>query len=270
MNLISGEILDLTGKGKEDIEKGIIQSPTEPDRIFMDDPLRLLRAIRFAGRYGYKIPDFMKKSIIKNAPELKNISRERIKEELEKILTGKNNVIGLSHLFDLGLIHEFLPEIEKDKNQILSSFKQQTTDFLGMMSLLFQGLSGNIAEKICQNLKLSTDETKTIVSIVDSVGAIKSNNTSETVLKSGSDLFSKGLDRYINLLPLSEKDKDLIPLFASGPRIYFSPNDLKTVFGLKPGPIFSKLIQFQKNLWYKNPEISKEEVSEKIQKALQA
>ena len=58
-DLTTGEILDLTGKGQEDIKRGIVQTPLNPDVIFTDDPLRILRAARFAIKYGWDLPMFM-------------------------------------------------------------------------------------------------------------------------------------------------------------------------------------------------------------------
>jgi poly(A) polymerase len=78
-DLTTGEILDLTGKGREDIKAGIVRTPLNPDVIFAEDPLRLLRAIRFAIKYEWKLPLDMLKAMKRNAGKLDNISAERIR-----------------------------------------------------------------------------------------------------------------------------------------------------------------------------------------------
>ena len=79
-NLSTGEILDLTGQGKSDIKKGIIRTPLDPDIIFSEDPLRMLRAVRFTMKYNWDLPWFMIKALKRNASKLKQISVERVQE----------------------------------------------------------------------------------------------------------------------------------------------------------------------------------------------
>jgi len=89
-DLTTGEILDLTGMGKSDLKKGIIRTALDPDIIFKEDPLRMLRAIRFAVKYGWKLPMFMIKALKRNSHMLKTISEERIVSELNKMLVTKS------------------------------------------------------------------------------------------------------------------------------------------------------------------------------------
>jgi putative nucleotidyltransferase with HDIG domain len=79
-------VLDLTGQGKNDLKKGVIRTPLDPNIIFTEDPLRMLRAIRFTVKYDWKLPMFMIRAIKNNASKLQNISSERIQEELSKMM----------------------------------------------------------------------------------------------------------------------------------------------------------------------------------------
>ena len=112
-NLSSGEILDLTGMGKDDIKNGIVRTPLDPDVIFTDDPLRMLRAVRFATKYSWKLPMFMIRSLKKNAKKLELISSERIQEELNKMLLTKNPDKAIRLLQILGLSKYIFPELDK-------------------------------------------------------------------------------------------------------------------------------------------------------------
>jgi tRNA nucleotidyltransferase/poly(A) polymerase len=110
-DLSTGEILDLTGMGKDDIRAGIVRTPLNPDKIFTDDPLRMLRAIRFAVKYGWKLPLFMIRGLKRNASQLKNISQERIRDELNKILITGAPSKGIKLLKITGLLPFVIPEL---------------------------------------------------------------------------------------------------------------------------------------------------------------
>ena len=111
-NLTSGEILDLTGKGKEDIKRGIVRSAIDPNIIFREDPLRMLRAIRFTVKYGWTLPLFMIKALKANASLLKQISSERIQDELNKILVTASPDTGIRLLQMTGLNQYVIPELD--------------------------------------------------------------------------------------------------------------------------------------------------------------
>jgi len=105
-----GEVVDLFG-GQEDLKKKILKTPLEPNATFSDDPLRMLRAARFASQLGFAIEANTYKAMIDNAERLKIISAERIKEELFKIFSTVKPSIGLRILYDSGLLTIFLPEV---------------------------------------------------------------------------------------------------------------------------------------------------------------
>jgi len=112
-DLTTGEILDLTGTGREDIKKGLIRTPLDPDVIFTEDPLRMLRGIRFAVKYGWKLPFFMIKSMKKNANQLSKISKERVRVELDKMLTSPYPAHAIKLLQITGLSKHIFPELDK-------------------------------------------------------------------------------------------------------------------------------------------------------------
>lgn len=111
-DLTSGEILDLTGKGREDIKRGIVQTPLDPDVIFTDDPLRILRAIRFAMKYSWDLPMFMIKGMKRNASQLKNISQERIRDELDKMLMTGSPERAIKLMRITGVLDFVIPELK--------------------------------------------------------------------------------------------------------------------------------------------------------------
>ena len=105
-----GELID-PFSGIEDLKNKIIRTPLNPDITYSDDPLRMLRAIRFATQLNFEIEENSLKAITKNKERLKIISNERISEELNKILASKKPSIGFKLLHQTELLHYILPEL---------------------------------------------------------------------------------------------------------------------------------------------------------------
>ncbi len=110
-SLETGEVSDPLGKAFADIESQVIRTPTDPKLTFQDDPLRMLRAVRFAARFGFTIEPFTWKAIRQSAPRLSIISAERIRDEFCKTLMTTRAPMGLELLKDSGLLAEFAPEL---------------------------------------------------------------------------------------------------------------------------------------------------------------
>ena len=106
----SGEVLDFIG-GQDDLKAGVIRAIGEPQRRFTEDKLRMLRAVRFAARFGYRIEPETFAAIQKHAAEIHVVSAERIHEELSKLLTEGAARRGFELLDQSGLLKELLPEI---------------------------------------------------------------------------------------------------------------------------------------------------------------
>lgn len=107
-----GELVD-PSEGIEDLKNKIIRTPVEPDRTFDDDPLRMLRTIRFASQLKFSIEENTYNAIKKMADRIKIVSKERIVDELNKILMSTKPSIGFSHLLNTGLSKHFLQELDK-------------------------------------------------------------------------------------------------------------------------------------------------------------
>jgi poly(A) polymerase len=111
-NISNDEIIDLTGNGISDIKNGIIRTPNDSDITFKDDPLRMLRAIRFTVKYGFDISKELLQSIQKNAELINTISNERIKDELNKIITSPKPDKGIRLLKISGLLKHIIGEFD--------------------------------------------------------------------------------------------------------------------------------------------------------------
>jgi len=107
-----GKLLD-PFNGMQDLENKIIRTPLEPEITYSDDPLRMMRAIRFSSQLGFEIEEKSRMAIIWQKERIKIVSKERITDELNKIILSPVPSVGFKLLFDTGLLHIIFPEMVK-------------------------------------------------------------------------------------------------------------------------------------------------------------
>ena len=105
-----GELLD-PFNGIVDLENGILRTPLDPDITYSDDPLRMMRAIRFASQLNFTIEENSLVAISKNVERLEIITRERIVDELNKIMSSKKPSVGFLLLEETKLLQQIIPEL---------------------------------------------------------------------------------------------------------------------------------------------------------------
>lgn len=223
-DLTTGEILDPTGKGIDDIKNGVIRTPLDPDITFDDDPLRMLRVIRFAVRYNWKIPKKLITSIIKNAPQLKNVSMERIQDEFNKMIMSDRPAQAVKLLTYTKLIEHFIPELsitvgvgqnKYHKDDVFSHtmevLNNTPPDLIARLSAIFhdigkpqtktedetgihfykhEDVGAEMADSIMRRMKYSNEQIESVNKIVSSHMRLKSSGPE------GSDVSDKALRKF--------------------------------------------------------------------------
>ncbi|MCL5408741.1 MAG: CCA tRNA nucleotidyltransferase [Candidatus Omnitrophica bacterium] len=200
-NLLTGEILD-PFEGKKDIKNKIIKTPIDPDKTFYDDPLRILRGIRFATLFRFQIDEKTKQYMAKNGERLSIVSMERIAEEIMKILSAQTPSIGFYLLDEIDILKLLLPEIAnlKEKRtehpckelfphtlQTLDNISKRTKNvYLRLSALLHdigkpktlriengkvsfhrhEFLGEKMSYKVCERLKISFENAKMIALLI--------------------------------------------------------------------------------------------------------
>jgi poly(A) polymerase len=198
------EVLDFVG-GQEDLRTGLIRAIGEPERRFTEDKLRMLRAVRFAARFNYKIDPATFAAVQELAPQIHQVSRERVRDELTRMLTEGHAKRAFELLDQSGLLHEVLPEIEIMKGVeqppefhpegdvfvhtllLLEKLPHPCTPTLAWGALLHDvgkpptfrrapdrirfdnhvAVGVKMAEVICKRLRFSNDDTEQILALVD-------------------------------------------------------------------------------------------------------
>jgi len=201
---VSGEVLDYVG-GRADLKAGIIRTIGDPERRFEEDKLRMLRAVRFAARFEYAIDPATFTAMQKLAPQIKVVSRERVRDELTRMLTEGHGHRAFLLLDQSGLLEQVLPEISKMKGveqppefhpegdvfvhtlMLLDNLPQPCPMTLAWGALLHDvgkpptfrvgpdrirfdehvEVGVKMAEAICHRLRFSNDETEQILALVD-------------------------------------------------------------------------------------------------------
>lgn len=132
-----GSLID-TFNGLSDLKNKIIRTPLDPVVTFKDDPLRMMRAIRFASQLDFKIESSTKEALKSETKSLSIISQERITDELNKIILSPKPSIGFKHLFDAKLLHEFFPEMVKLQGVEIREGKGHKDNFYHTLQVLDQ------------------------------------------------------------------------------------------------------------------------------------
>lgn len=136
-----GQLIDQF-KGIEDIDDRIIRTPLEPDQTFSDDPLRMIRAIRFAAQLNFNIEQKTFASIHKNRKRIDIVSKERIIEEVNKIILSERPSTGFLLLDQTGLLELIIPDLFKMKGAETKNGLSHKDNFLHTLQVL-----DNVARK---------------------------------------------------------------------------------------------------------------------------
>ena len=201
---VSGDVLDFV-EGRKDLDAGIIRTIGNPGQRFAEDKLRMLRAVRFAARFDYVIEPHTFAAIQEMAAEIDVVSRERVRDELTRMLTEGHGRRAFMLLDESGLLQHVLPEISAMKGVeqpaefhpegdvfvhtllLLDNLPYPCPLTLGWGALLhdvgkpptfrvapdrirFDGhveVGVKMAEEICRRLRFSNDETELILALVD-------------------------------------------------------------------------------------------------------
>ena len=312
---INDEHFDYVG-GREDMQARLIRAIGNPSERFNEDRLRMIRAVRFACRFDYKIEDQTAEAIKKLYDKILTVSMERTRDELRKILTGPNPHTGIKMLDDLNLLNEILPEVTAMKgirqpenyhpegdvfthtlltlSELAASQTSVDSWELAMAVLLHDigkpvtfeiadrirfnnhdNIGADMSERICERLKMSNAEKERITWLVKMHLYLR--HAQQMRISKLKRLFAH--EGYPELAELYRVDS----LASTGdledynfcqnmleelqeeeikPEPLITGNDL-IAMGLKPGPIFSKVLDAIKDDQLEQKITTKEEALER-------
>lgn len=294
-------------QGQEDLERRLIRTVGSPDHRFSEDKLRILRALRLACQLGFEIEEETYHQVQRFAPELTQVSWERIRDELLKILTGPDPSRGLNLLLDSGVLERILPEaaamagVEQPPQFhpegdvfvhtcLMFELAGKLTDTLALGILLhdvgkpptftvkerirFDGhveQGARMAEDICRRLRISNDMTEPVVDLVKNhLRFIHVQEMRESTLK--RFLRKENFDEHLELHRLDclashgnlsnydfcKEKQEAFTLEQMRPKPLIKGQDLIDL-GMKPGPVFSEILDALEDLQLEGHLTDKEE-----------
>lgn len=267
--LSTGEILDLTGKGMADIKAGVIRTPIDPDKTFSDDPLRILRLVRFSAKYNWKIPMDVIRSIKRNASKLTNISKERIHDETNKMLLTNYPFKAFRLLQILGLMDHVFPSLKNMDLEYMKPTKALPQNTVLRLIAALKPVNPETVQREMTNLKYSVDDTRAVIRVLKLLPTFlkKIDNLENEYLRllayTSSDAvtylfaYAHVYVSSFNVYEAEERYEDIVEELKQNP-IPVTGNDL-IAMGMKPNPEFKNLIAAFKQLYIKNPRTPKED-----------
>lgn len=270
-NISTGEVLDLNGNSFKDIENGIIRTCGDPDIIFNEDPLRILRAIRFKTRLGFTIDDDTLVGMIKYVDRLSIISRERITDEFTKMIQSKNTKEAIDLIYSIGALKYVIPTSlsEKElKDKIYYSTIDNTPFNVEIrLSRIFNKFGEDKIENILKEMRYSNDTIKEVVWFKYHSDSSKLND-----LKSlRKFMYECGdLTHFIHALSIFRSEGvDSMEIYRTalknvgnrmfGYKLPINGNDILNTLGISGGPIVRRILNDLMELAFKNPDITSDD-----------
>lgn len=166
---IEGRVIDYV-RGQDDIDAKIVRAIGDPHARFEEDKLRILRAIRFGARLGYTIERDTWDAVCAMAPKIHQVSRERIREELSRILTEGQAARGFRMLEESGLRAEILPELQWNEHieKSLALLQARVEEDFAIAVLLHETPVPDV-ERIVDRLRLSRAEMHHVMALVENL-----------------------------------------------------------------------------------------------------
>lgn len=284
-DITNEKIIDLVG-GQEDIKNHIIRTPADPDIIYDDDPLRMLRCCRFSGRYGWEIDTFTALGIKRNAKRLNIITQERITDEITKsLMTALHPSIPFSMWYSYGLMDVILPElchrkldsigeIERHMNRIKGEFGDKVIPELYFAAIFKDNWD------VLKRMKLSNEFIRLTVKIISSLEWVNCYTSYKNIRKFGvtfgedTDLCIGFISTYIEAYHLGTEYQEWLKCFTDRVNelkvegtmfdhttvLPIDGNDIMKRFKLRPSKEVKKLLDEAWNIYYNKPNFSKDDL----------
>lgn len=249
---ISGKLID-PFHGQKDLNNKIIKCVGDPNVRFQEDGLRIMRAVRFSSKLDFNIDDLTFESLLFNINKLKIISKERIKDELCKIVLSNNPYLGIKILHKIGALSIISPHLNEEPNHLdyLPNLNKCKSILETRLALLYANCDAIKAKQDIFNLKFSSKELKRICFLLDLLQRFhifkeKNSNLAYksfmALIKNHSpDPFLYTLEQFIELteaMHLGSKslfDKYKDEVVFSKTELQINGNDL-LIIGFLPGP----------------------------------
>ena len=272
-NVSTGEIVDITGKGLEDIRDHIIRTPGDPYRTYDEDPLRILRCVRFAARFGWEIEKETLAAMVEMVPRMSILTPARISEEFLKMLQDDRPAMAVELLCTIGAVEYVLQEMPSNAAiRALRTLSLETADMRLRLATLLYG--SQRARDIMDRLRLSIAEVSDITFLIQSCSTVLQWETVEDSRIREMQYKCFTADRFKEVLllaaSLSDGEAKMIEIKRRssamtedgtamyGYKLPVSGKDIIQALNLAPGPVIKEYQEYLLNLAFQNPKLTRQ------------
>ena len=272
-NVSTGEIVDITGKGLDDIRDHIIRTPGDPYRTYDEDPLRILRCVRFAARFGWEIEKETLAAMKDMVPRMSILTPARISEEFLKMLQDDRPAMAVELLCSIGAVEYVLQEMPSNAAiRALRTLSLETADMRLRLATLLYG--SQRARDIMDRLRLSIAEVSDITFLIQSCSTVLQWETVEDSRIREMQYKCFTADRFKEVLllaaSLSDGEAKMIEIKRRssamtedgtamyGYKLPVSGKDIIQALNLAPGPVIKEYQEYLLNLAFQNPKLTRQ------------
>ncbi|MBE6046897.1 MAG: CCA tRNA nucleotidyltransferase [Clostridium sp.] len=235
--------------GNTDLNNKIIKCVGNPDKRFKEDSLRMLRAIRFSAQLNFNIDETTFSAIKSNSKSIQNISNERIRVELSKILLSNNAFSGLLKLENANLLKEILP-YNLNINKAIDKLEK---DLASRFAFIFLKLDCSLIETIMRNLTFDKNTINKVIHLTTAFENIKSivskSDCKRLIIKVGNDNIFSLINLYetVTSTHISNINSLVKDIFKNKDALYIKDlsitgNDLISELNINPGKLLGELL----------------------------
>lgn len=278
-NVSTGEIVDITGKGLEDIHDHIIRTPADPYRTYDEDPLRILRCVRFAARFGWEIEKETLAAMVEMVPRMSILTPARISDEFLKMLQDDRPAMAVELLCSIGAVEYVLQEMPSNAAiRALRTVASETSDLSIRLAALL--CKSAMAYRTMDRLRLSVSEISDVTFLIRSCseilrwGTVNDSDIREMQYRCN---IPERFDEVVLLAAaLSDGDPKVMEIslrskvmMEDGTAMYgyklpVSGKDIINELGLTPGPMIKECQEYLLSLAFKNPRLTQSEALEAL------
>ncbi len=278
-DISNSKMIDVCGSSFDDIKNKVIITPCDPDKTYIDDPLRIMRCIRFSCKLGWDIDKNVFESMKRNVDRLSIISKERIKDEIMKIFKSNNTLKGLLYIRDINAMKYIFPNMTMYciPTCIENNFKNIDSLKDPYVKIATFNNSNPELNIELSNLKFSTNEIRNITNYTELLSYVIHCNTLSEIreilyLCKSKDMFNTVYDmcktieftkRYVEYAHDNiDTDESLSIMFKY--KFPLNGNDIMDIFNIIPSPEVKELIDKMHEFIYENPYLTKDVLIEKL------
>lgn len=288
INISNNELVDYSKNGLNDIKNKVIRSTSNPDIIFNDDSLRILRMIRFASKLGFEIEDETLKGAIRHVDRLEIISKERIQDEFSKMITSDNPEFAIRLLFEIGAYKYVFDKLmfESDSKYLAKSIPASFERLKMQKDAEHNNLEINLAIVYAQlpnvvnrmkYLKFSNDIIKKVCFYLELFDMINFTNFTPASIRKVQYL-AKSYDNLFNactiFVSVMKREKDIEraekiinmtkKMIEKGQAMFgyklpVNGNDVMEILNINPSKNVKRYLNLLMDMAYANPFITKKE-----------